>query len=31
VPSLGPGVRRLNAHIQTGHYHDTDEVLEKAP
>jgi hypothetical protein len=22
-------VRRVNAHIQTGHYHDTDEVLEK--
>ncbi len=23
-------VRRVNAHIQTGHFHDVDEVLEKA-
>jgi Arc/MetJ-type ribon-helix-helix transcriptional regulator len=23
-------VQRVNAHIQTGHFHDADEVLEKA-
>ena len=23
-------VRRVNAHIQTGRFHDTDELLEKA-
>jgi hypothetical protein len=23
-------VQRVNAHIQTGHFHDTDELLEKA-
>ena len=23
-------VRRVNAHIQTGHFHDAEEVLEKA-
>jgi Arc/MetJ-type ribon-helix-helix transcriptional regulator len=23
-------VRRVNAHIQTGHFHNADEVLEKA-
>jgi hypothetical protein len=23
-------VRRVNAHIQTGHFHDADELLEKA-
>jgi len=23
-------VRRVNAYIQTGHFHDADEVLEKA-
>jgi hypothetical protein len=24
-------VQRLNAHIQTGKFHDADELLEKAP
>jgi hypothetical protein len=23
-------VERVNAHIQTGHFHDADELLEKA-
>lgn len=23
-------VRRVNAHIQTGHFHDTDELIERA-
>ena len=23
-------VQRVNAHIQTGHFHDADELLEKA-
>jgi hypothetical protein len=23
-------VQRVNAHIQTGHFHDTEELLEKA-
>jgi hypothetical protein len=23
-------VQRVNAHIRTGHFHDTDELLEKA-
>jgi len=23
-------VQRVNAHIQAGHFHDTDEVIEKA-
>ena len=23
-------VQRVNAHIQTGHFHDADEVLERA-
>jgi hypothetical protein len=23
-------VQRVNAHIQTGHFHDTDELIEKA-
>ena len=23
-------VQRVNAHIETGHFHDADEVLEKA-
>jgi Arc/MetJ-type ribon-helix-helix transcriptional regulator len=23
-------MERVNAHIQTGHFHDVDEVLEKA-
>jgi Arc/MetJ-type ribon-helix-helix transcriptional regulator len=27
IPEL---VRRVNAHIQTGKFHDADEVLEKA-
>ena len=24
-------VQRVNAHIQAGHFHDTDEPFEKAP
>ena len=23
-------VQRVNAHIQTGHFHDTDDLIEKA-
>ena len=23
-------VQRVNAHVQTGHFHDADEVIEKA-